>query len=49
MVYYLIYETMTLLRSAELQGANPVESLLANAKNALTVKTPFGLACKIAS
>jgi len=39
---------MTLLRSAELQGANPVENLLANAKNALTVKTPSGLAYKIA-
>lgn len=39
---------MTLLRSAELQGANPVENLLANAKNALTVTTPSGLACKIA-
>jgi len=40
---------MTLLRSAELQGANPVENLLANAKNALTVKTPSALAHKIAS
>lgn len=40
---------MTLLRSAELQGANPVENLLANAKNALTVKTPSALAYKIAS
>jgi hypothetical protein len=39
---------MTLLRTAELQGANPVESLLANAKNALTVKTPSGLAYNIA-
>ena len=39
---------MTLLRSAELQGANPVENLLANAKNALTVKTPSGLAYNIA-
>ena len=39
---------MTLLRSAELQGSNPVEYLLANAKNALTVKTPSGLAYKIA-
>ncbi|GAN32265.1 IS66 family transposase [Candidatus Brocadia sinica] len=39
---------MTLLRSAELQGANPVENLLAIAKNALTVKTPSGLAYKIA-
>lgn len=39
---------MTLLRSAELQGANPVENLLATAKNALTVKTPSGLDYKIA-
>lgn len=39
---------MTLLRSAELQGANPVENLLAIAKNALTAKTPSGLAYKIA-
>ena len=40
---------MTLLRSAELQGTNPVENLLAIAKNALTVKTPSGLHYKIAS
>jgi UDP-N-acetylmuramoylalanine-D-glutamate ligase len=40
---------MTLLRSAELQGTNPVENLLAIAKNALTVKTPSGLDYKIAS
>lgn len=39
---------MTLLRSAELQGANPVENLLAIAKNALTAKTPSELAYKIA-
>ncbi|MDQ1271540.1 MAG: Transposase family protein, partial [Planctomycetota bacterium] len=39
----------TLLRSAELQGTNPVENLLAIAKNALTVKTPSGLDYKIAS
>ncbi len=40
---------MTLFRSAELQGANPVENLLATAENALTVKTPSGLAYKITS
>jgi len=39
---------MTLLRSAELQSLNPVESLLDNVKNALTEKTPSGLAYKIA-
>lgn len=39
---------MTLLRSAELQGTNPVENLLAITKNALTDKTPSGLAYKIA-
>lgn len=40
---------MTLLRSAKLEGANPVENLLAYSKNALTVKTPSALAYKIAS
>ncbi len=35
---------MSLLRSAELQGINPVENLLASTKNALTVKTSSGLA-----
>lgn len=39
---------MSLLRSAELQRINPVENLLASAKNALMVKTPSGFACKIA-
>ena len=39
---------MTLLRSAELQGANPVENLLAIVKNAITAKTPSGLTYKIA-
>ena len=39
---------MTLLCSAELQGANPVENLLVYAKNALLTKTPSGLAYKIA-
>ncbi|MEP9412547.1 MAG: transposase, partial [Candidatus Brocadia sp.] len=33
---------MTLLRPAVLQGANPVENLPVNAKNALTVKMPSG-------
>ena len=39
---------MTLLRSAELQSVNPVETLLDNAKNALTAKIPSMLAYKIA-
>ena len=39
---------MSLLRSAELQGINPAENLLASAENALTVKTPSGLAYKTA-
>lgn len=37
---------MSLLRSAELQGINPVENLLASTKNVLTVKTSTGLAYK---
>lgn len=40
---------MTLFRSAELQGANPVESLLANTQNALILNTPAAVAHKIAS
>lgn len=39
---------MTLFRSAELQGANPVKNLLTNAKNAFTLKTPSGLPYNIA-
>ncbi|OQZ00792.1 MAG: IS66 family transposase, partial [Candidatus Brocadia sp. UTAMX2] len=39
---------MSLLRSAELQRINPVENLLASAKNALMVKTTSGFACKVA-
>lgn len=39
---------MSLLRSAELQGTNPVETLLASAKNALIVKTTSASAYKIA-
>lgn len=37
---------MSLLRSAELQGINPVEKLLVSTKNALTIKTSSGLAYK---
>jgi hypothetical protein len=40
---------MALLRSAELEGATPVGTLLANAKNTLIVKTTPVLACKIAT
>ncbi|GJQ47819.1 hypothetical protein KsCSTR_40750 [Candidatus Kuenenia stuttgartiensis] len=39
---------MTLLRSAELQGDNPVENLLAYAKKALLTKTTSGLTYNIA-
>ncbi len=39
---------MTLLRSSELQGANPVETLLSNVKSALTAKLPSESAYKIA-
>jgi len=37
-----------LLRSAELQGDNPVENLLAYAKKALLTKTTSGLTYNIA-
>jgi len=40
---------MTLFRSAELQGTNPVETLLATAKSALTANAPLDTFYKIAA
>ncbi len=39
---------MTLLRSAELQGLNPVEALLSYTKSALEARTPSDITYKIA-